>query len=59
MVIPAGPAFTNLFMGVMVVAALYLARDILIPIVLAVLLTFVLTPVIGFLQRCAYRARWR
>ena len=45
MVIPAGsPAFTNLFMDAMVVAALF-SRDILIPIVLAVLLTFVLTPV--------------
>jgi predicted PurR-regulated permease PerM len=50
-VIPAGPAFTNLFMCAMVVAALYFARDILIPVVLAVLLTFVLTPIITFLQR--------
>ena len=51
MVIPAGPAFTNLFMSAIVVAALYFARDILIPIVLAVLLTFVLTPLVTFLQR--------
>ncbi len=51
MVIPAGPAFTNLFMCAMVVAALYFARDILIPVVLAVLLTFVLTPAVTFLQR--------
>ena len=51
MVIPAGPAFTNLFMGAIIVAALYFARDILIPVVLAVLLTFVLTPVVTFLQR--------
>ena len=50
MVIPVGPAFTNLFMGAIIVAALYFARDILIPIVLAVLLTFVLTPVVTFLQ---------
>jgi predicted PurR-regulated permease PerM len=50
-VIPAGPAFTNLFMGAIIVAALYLARDILIPIVLAVLLTFVLTPLVTLLQR--------
>jgi predicted PurR-regulated permease PerM len=50
-VIPAGPAFTNLFMCAMVVAALYFARDILIPVVLAVLLTFVLTPVVTFLHR--------
>lgn len=51
MVIPAGPAFTNLFMGAMIVAALYFGRDILIPIVLAVLLTFVLTPLVTLLQR--------
>jgi predicted PurR-regulated permease PerM len=49
-VIPVGPAFTNLFMGVLIVATLYFARDILIPVVLAVLLTFVLTPVVTFLQ---------
>lgn len=51
MVIPAGPAFTNLFMCAIVVAALYFARDILIPVVLAVLLTFVLTPLVTLLQR--------
>ena len=51
MVIPAGPAFTNLFMGAIVVAALYFARDMLIPVVLAVLLTFVLTPLVTWLQR--------
>lgn len=51
MVIPAGPAFTNLFMSAMIVAALYFARDILIPVVLAVLLTFVLTPLVTNLQR--------
>ena len=50
MVIPVGPAFTNLFMGVIIVATLYFARDVLIPVVLAVLLTFVLTPVVTFLQ---------
>jgi predicted PurR-regulated permease PerM len=50
-VIPVGPAFTNLFMCAIVVAALFFARDILVPIVLAVLLTFVLTPLVTFLQR--------
>jgi predicted PurR-regulated permease PerM len=50
-VIPAGPAFTNLFMCAIVVAALYFARDVLIPVVLAVLLTFVLTPLVTLLQR--------
>ena len=51
MVIPAGPAFTNLFMGAIIVAALYFARDLLIPLVLSVLLTFVLTPLVSVLQR--------
>jgi predicted PurR-regulated permease PerM len=50
-VIPAGPAFINLFMGAMIVAALYFARDLLIPLVLSVLLTFVLTPLVSLLQR--------
>ena len=51
MVIPAGPAFTNLLVGAIIVAVLFFARDILIPIVLAVVLTFVLTPVVTWLQR--------
>jgi len=50
-VIPVGPAFTTLFMSAIIVAALYFARDLLIPLVLAVLLTFVLTPLVTFLQR--------
>src|SRR5262249_25333841 len=36
---------------VLVVAALYLARAVLIPIVLAVLLRLVLSPVVGSLER--------
>src|SRR5437588_3333082 len=40
---------------VLVVAALSLARAVLIPIVLAVLLTFVLNPVVGALQRLGLR----
>src|SRR5205807_380434 len=36
---------------VLVVAALYFARSVLIPVVLAVLLAFVLHPLVGFLQR--------
>jgi predicted PurR-regulated permease PerM len=50
-VVPAGFAFTNLLVGAVVVASLYLAREILIPIVLAVLLTFVLSPLVTLLQR--------
>lgn len=51
MIIPAGLAFSNVFMIATLVAALYFAREILVPIALAVLLTFILAPVAGFLQR--------
>jgi predicted PurR-regulated permease PerM len=37
--------------GVVVVAALYLGRDIFIPLVLAILLSFVLAPVTSFFRR--------
>ncbi len=50
-IVPAGLAFTNLLIGAVVVATLYWAREILIPIVLAVLLTFVLSPLVTLLQR--------
>lgn len=50
-IVPAGLAFTNLLIGAIVVSALYWAREILIPIVLAVLLTFVLSPLVTLLQR--------
>ncbi|MDQ8729380.1 AI-2E family transporter [Bradyrhizobium sp. LHD-71] len=51
MVVAGGPAFINLLAGAIIVAAFYLAREILIPVVLAVLLTFVLTPIVTLLQR--------
>ncbi|HEX8419047.1 MAG TPA: AI-2E family transporter [Sphingomonas sp.] len=37
--------------GTLVVAALYFGQDVLIPITLAVMLSFVLSPVVNFLQR--------
>ena len=37
--------------GTLVIAALYFAQDVLIPITLAVMLSFVLSPVVNFLQR--------
>jgi len=51
---PAGPDLVTLVMvalGVVVVAALYLAREVLIPITLAILLSFVLGPVVSLLRR--------
>jgi predicted PurR-regulated permease PerM len=37
--------------GVVVIVALYLAREVLIPITLAILLSFLLVPVVGLLRR--------
>ena len=37
--------------GTLVIAALYFGQDVLIPITLAVMLSFVLSPVVNFLQR--------
>jgi predicted PurR-regulated permease PerM len=46
-----GLAFSNFLTGGVVVAALYFTREILVPIALAVLLSFVLSPLVRFLQR--------
>jgi predicted PurR-regulated permease PerM len=50
-IVPAGLAFTNFVIVAIVVAALYFAREILVPIALAVLLSFVLAPLVKLLQR--------
>jgi predicted PurR-regulated permease PerM len=50
-IIPGGFASSNLFVGAVIVGALYFAREILVPIALAVLLSFVLAPLARFLQR--------
>ena len=49
--LPGLQALTTLAAGVVVVAALYLARDVLVPITLAILLSFVLAPLVGLLRR--------
>jgi predicted PurR-regulated permease PerM len=41
----------TLAVGVVVIAALYFGREVFIPLVLAVLLSFVLAPVVSFLRR--------
>ncbi len=51
MIVPAGLAFTNFVIMAIVVAALYFTRDILVPIALAVLLSFLLAPLVRLLQR--------
>jgi len=45
------PATAPILMAVVVVGVLYFARDVLVPIVLAVLMSFVLAPLIALLQR--------
>jgi predicted PurR-regulated permease PerM len=49
-IVPAGFVFSNFIVGVVVVAVLYFTRDILVPIALAVLLSFVLAPLVRLLQ---------
>ena len=51
MIVPPGLAFSNFLVGAVIVAALYFAREILVPITLAVLLSFVLSPLVRALQR--------
>lgn len=48
---PGFGALLALAVGVVTVAALYLARDVLVPIMLAVLLSFILAPVVSLLHR--------
>jgi predicted PurR-regulated permease PerM len=47
---PAGSTLTAIVVGVVVVAALYFGREVLVPIALAVLLSFVLAPLVRLLQ---------
>lgn len=49
--VPGLSGLLGLAVGVVVVAALYLARDVLVPIMLAVLLSFVLAPLVNGLRR--------
>ncbi len=53
-IVPAGLAFSNVMVGAVVVAILYFAREILVPIALAVLLSFVLAPLVRALQRLRF-----
>lgn len=49
--LPSQAGLMTLAVGVVVVAALYMAREVLIPITLAILLSFVLAPLVGRLRR--------
>ena len=49
--VPSRDGLLGLAVGVVVIAGLFLAKDVLIPITLAVLLSFVLSPIVLFLRR--------
>ncbi|MCJ2028677.1 AI-2E family transporter [Methylobacterium sp. J-043] len=48
---PKGPLASSLVVFAIIVAGLFLAREVLIPIAIAVLLSFVLGPLVNFLRR--------
>ncbi|MFN3889695.1 MAG: AI-2E family transporter [Beijerinckiaceae bacterium] len=52
---PRRDMLTMLAIGVAAVTALYVGRDVLLPLVLAVILAFVLTPIVNFLRRLRIR----
>ena len=39
-----------------IIGALYFGREVFVPVALAILLSFVLAPLVGLLQRCTFRA---
>lgn len=47
-------ALNSLASGVVVIAALYVGRGVLIPITLAVLLSFIVAPLVGLLRRLRF-----
>jgi predicted PurR-regulated permease PerM len=46
---------TGLVVGVVTIFALYLGKDVLLPVTLAVLLSFVLSPLVTLLRRIQIR----
>ncbi len=53
---PKRDLLTMLAVGVVIVSALYVGREIILPVVLAIILAFVLTPIVNVLRR-AHRPR--
>ena len=49
--IPEARALLALAIGVIVIAALYVAQEVFIPITLAVILSFILSPLVNLLGR--------
>ena len=52
-------AMAAMVIGVIIVAALYLGRDIFIPLALALLLSFVLAPLVRAVQFVVFPERWQ
>jgi len=52
--VPGLTGLLGLAVGVVVIAALYLAKDVLVPITLAILLSFVLSPVVTWLRKLRF-----
>lgn len=48
---PTTRGLTSIITGVVIVCALYFGRDVLIPIILAILLSFLVAPLVGLLRR--------
>src|SRR3974390_3247501 len=49
-----GSAATTVLMGVVLVAVLYFGREVLVPIALAILMSFALAPLVALLQRAYF-----
>jgi predicted PurR-regulated permease PerM len=49
-----GNLLANVLVAALIVAAVYFGREVLLPIALAVLLSFVLAPPVSLLQRLSY-----
>jgi glucose-6-phosphate-specific signal transduction histidine kinase len=52
-------AVATAILAVIIIAMLYFGREIFVPIALAILLSFVLAPVVGILEHIVCRADWR
>jgi len=50
--VPSGSRLLTLVGIVVVIASLYFGRQVLIPLALAVVLAFLLTPIVGLVERC-------
>ncbi len=55
--LPKTGALITLAVGVVVIGALYVGRDVLIPITLSVLLSFLLAPIVSLLRRAFFGRR--